>query len=189
MRFGVPKAVATLPDGRSFLAACAAMHSTAGLLASVATLPAGLTCPIPTGVVGVPLEEDGLAMFDSLRIALAAAGRLGGWLAAVIHPVDHPLVNAETVRALLAALLASPELEAVLPSYSGKHGHPIALRRTVCDRIVRRMELGPTLREVLYRCQRADVPVTDAGVTANCNTPERLVESWDAYGRDSTGAG
>jgi CTP:molybdopterin cytidylyltransferase MocA len=188
-RFGVPKAVAALPDGRSFLAACAATHRVAGLATSVVTLPPGLECPIPPGVIAVRLDQDGLTMFDSLRLALTVAGRVREWQAAVVHPVDHPLVAGATIAALVAALLAGSGLEAVLPSCRGKHGHPVALRRAACARIVAGLEPGPTLRDVLHRCRRGDVVVADRGVIGNCNTPERLAAAWEIYCREGAGAG
>jgi molybdenum cofactor cytidylyltransferase len=178
-RFGGPKAMALLPDGRTFLEACAAILAQAGVVSVVATLPPRAPVSVPTGVRAVVLPEEGLAMLDSLRIALALGLQEPGWNVAVIQPVDHPLVLPRTVQALVAAL-PTGGAAAALPGYRGKHGHPVAVTRDVCTGIESRRHPGPTLREVIHAVPCLDVPVEDAGIVANCNTPERLAEAWRA---------
>lgn len=80
-------------------------------------LPAGL----PARVVMVP---SGGEMADSLRAARAALPATGVD-AVVVFPVDHALVEAETVGALLHALAAGGDV--ALPLFRGRPGHPIAL--------------------------------------------------------------
>jgi CTP:molybdopterin cytidylyltransferase MocA len=168
-RYGGPKAFALLPDGRSFLTVCVELLSAAGANPVVATLPPEAPALAGPGFVGVPLPADGLAMFDSLRLGLERALADPGWTAVVVLPVDHPLITLETVRVLAAA--AAP---AAIPSFHGKHGHPVALSRTVAEDILAGTLQGPTLREVLRTVGRVDVEVEDPGVTANCNTEEAL---------------
>ena len=175
-RFGVPKAQALLPDGRTFLEACAETLVLAGVASIVATLPPDFAGASPGCCRVVRLPHDGLAMLDSLRLALAAALESEGWQAAVILPVDHPLVKPSSVQALLAALEASRR-SAALPGHRGKHGHPVAVRREVAVGIVSRRFPAATLRDVLQAVDRVDVDVPDPGVVANCNTPERLQEA------------
>jgi molybdenum cofactor cytidylyltransferase len=172
-RFGGPKAFALLPDGRSFLAACRDLLAAASCNPVVATLPPGSPRPVPVGVQAVPLPVAGLEMFDSLKLALAAALENDGWDLAVVLPVDHPLVSPETVRAL-----AEHDAAAALPRHAGKHGHPVALSRTVAGQVAVGKIAGPTLRDVLRAVKVADVAVEDAGVRANCNTPEALAAAW-----------
>jgi len=125
------------------------------------------------GIVSVHLPRPGLAMFDSLRLALEAAVRSESWDVAIVLPVDHPLVSPDTVRTLLAA--TGP---AAIPSHAGKHGHPVALAREVALQILAGDLEGPTLRDVLHRVGAAEVAVDDPGVRANCNTPETLAAAW-----------
>ncbi len=172
-RYGGPKALAALPDGRTFLVACRDLLAAAGCDPIVATLPPGVALPPPDHVAVVTLPEPGLAMFDSLRIALAAALGRPEWEIAVVLPVDHPLVREGTVRAL-----AATSARAAIPSYLGKHGHPVALAREVAVRITTGELSGPTLREVLHAIGVAAVAVEDPGVGANCNTPEALAAAW-----------
>jgi molybdenum cofactor cytidylyltransferase len=171
-RFGGPKAFASLPDGRTFLTACAAPLREAGAHPVLATLPAGSPDPDVEGLVPCPLPEPGLDMFASLRLGLGRLLTAPGWDVVVVLPVDHPLVRPSTVRALVEAV--HDEVRAVRPGYRGKHGHPIALARWVAEAVVTGELPGPTLREVLRAIEVADVDVNDPGVSANCNTPERL---------------
>jgi CTP:molybdopterin cytidylyltransferase MocA len=168
-RYGSPKAFARLPDGRSFLAACAEALAASGAAPLLATLPSGSVSPPAPGLEGLPLPASGLAMFESLRFGLQHLLADDAWGAVVVLPVDHPLVAPATVRSL-----AGTEGPAVLPSHNGKHGHPVKLARAVAERIVAGELAGPTLREVLHEVGTVDVAVDDPGVTANCNTPEAL---------------
>lgn len=171
-RYGGPKAFARLPDGRPFLAACAELLATAGAAPLLATLPAGTPSLRAPGLECLPLPEAGLAMFDSLRLGLEHLLADAAWGTVVVLPVDHPLVAPDTVRALAAA-----QADAALPSHGGKHGHPVMLSRRVAERILAGELAGPTLRDALRAVGTVDVVVDDPGVTANCNTPEALVEA------------
>jgi len=180
-RYGGPKAFARLPDGRSFLAACAEALAKAGAAPLLATLPPDVPSLASPNLQGLPLPTSGLAMFDSLRLGLERLLADPGWVAVVVLPVDHPLVAPDTVRAL-----ASSDAEAALPSHHGKHGHPVMLSRHLAERMVAGELAGPTLREVLRLAGTVDVPVDDPGVTANCNTPEALAAVWARLDRSSS---
>lgn len=168
-RFGGPKAFAKLPDGRTFLIACRDLLARGGATPIVATLPPGTVVAAEPAFQPFALPEDGLAMFDSLRLGLARALDSAGWRVAVVLPVDHPLVAPATVAAIVTSCST-----AALPLHGGKHGHPIALAREVAERIVSRILPGPTLREVLRAAGTVAVPVSDPAIHANCNTPEAL---------------
>ena len=169
VRFGGPKAFATLPDGRTFLAACAEALAGGGASPVAATLPPGSAVHDPHALLAVPLSAPGLPMFESIRAGLDVLLASPGWDTVVVLPVDHPLVRPATVRALAGAGAA-----AAIPSFRGKHGHPVALARAVAAGIASGERPGPTLREVLHDVRVAVVDVDDPGVTANCNTPEAL---------------
>jgi CTP:molybdopterin cytidylyltransferase MocA len=169
VRFGGPKAFAVLPDGRTFLAACAEALSAGGASPIVATLPPSAAAGPAPGVVAVPLDEPGMPMFESIKAGLGVLLASPGWDHVIVLPVDHPLVRPATVRALAGAGAA-----AAIPSDRGKHGHPVALARAVATTIASGERPGPTLREVLHDVRVVVVDVDDPGVTANCNTPEAL---------------
>lgn len=171
-RFGGPKAWALLPDGRTFLEACTAALHGGGAGAIVATLPPGSDDPEIPGLDVVPLAEPGLDMFASLRIGLEQLAGEGGWTRVALLPVDHPLVQPETIAAL-----AGSESSAAIPSHRGKHGHPVVIDRATAEVIASGELPGPTLREVLREVGAVDVEVNDPGAIANCNTPDALARA------------
>jgi len=171
-RWGGPKAWARLPDRRTFLQSCFDTLAAAGADPIVGTLPHQAEKPELDGLEAVPLPEPGLDMFASLKIGLIHLVEFPEWGVAAILPVDHPLVRANAV-----ANLAKTSASAAIPSYQGKHGHPIVIDRGVVTAIVRGEFAGPTLREVLREVGAVDVEVDDPGVIANCNTPEALHEA------------
>jgi len=168
-RWGGPKAFAQLPDGRTFLEVCASTLGVAGASPVVATLPPGTLDPNIANLGAVPLPEPGLDMFGSLLVGLGHLVKTPGWRVVAVLPVDHPLVGPATVSAL-----AATGAHAVIPSYKGKHGHPVCIDRALADALVRGESVGPTLREVLRGVGARDLEVDDPGVVANCNTPAAL---------------
>lgn len=168
-RWGGPKAWAKLPDGRTFLESCLETLRTAGAQPVVATLPPEADDPGLDGLVTVALPGPGLDMFASLVKGLGHLVEHPGWRIVAVLPVDHPLVSPNTVTAL-----ANAAARAAIPSFNGKHGHPVCLARSVVESIVDGKLIGPTLREVLRSVEAVDVPVDDPGVITNCNTPEAL---------------
>jgi nitroreductase/CTP:molybdopterin cytidylyltransferase MocA len=92
--------------------------------------------------------------------------------AVLVFPVDHALVEADTVLALVA-LLQRPACTVALPLFRGHPGHPVALRRQVFAEIDR---AGAVLRDVV-RADRARVQVVATAnpwVGADLDRPEDL---------------
>jgi CTP:molybdopterin cytidylyltransferase MocA len=168
-RWGGPKAWAELPDGRTFLESCFEILRTAGARPVVATLPPGADDPGLDGLVTVALQKSGLDMFASLVTGLGRLMEHPDWRIVAILPVDHPLVSPSTVTAL-----ANTTARAAIPSFNGKHGHPVCLARSVVETIVEGKLTGPTLRDILRLVEAVEVAVDDPGVITNCNTPEAL---------------
>ena len=168
-RFGGPKAFARLPDGRTFLEACRDALRAAGASVVAGTLPHGATHEEFAGLRSLPLPEPGLDMLASVRWGLRHLISDRTWESVVVLPVDHPLVAPETVLALVGRRVA-----AAVPAYRGKHGHPICVARGVAERVAREQLVGRDLRDILKTVGVVDVAVEDAGVIANCNTPEAL---------------
>ncbi|MBL9080070.1 MAG: NTP transferase domain-containing protein [Planctomycetes bacterium] len=115
-----------------------------------AALPAAL------GVTVVTVAGDG-EMADSLRAGYLAlpsdAARV------LVFPVDHALVEADTVLAL-GALLHRAGVGIALPLFRGRPGHPVLLTRQAFAEIERP---GAVLRDVV----RADRTRVQAVATAN----------------------
>jgi CTP:molybdopterin cytidylyltransferase MocA len=171
-RFGGPKAWALLPDGRTFLEACAASLRGGGAAPLVATLPPGSSDPQTDGLDVVLLPEPGLDMFASLRIGLQRLVGEAEWTCVALLPVDHPLVQSATIAAL-----ASSGAPAAIPNHHGKHGHPVVIDRATAEMIASGEMSGPTLREVLREIGAIEVEIDDPGATANCNTPDALARA------------
>ena len=85
----------------------------AGRVAAEAGLPAGLT------LVENPRYGEG--MLSSIQCGLEAAEAAGAD-AVLVHPVDHPLVEPETVDRVIAALAEGAVI--AVPSHEGRRGHP-----------------------------------------------------------------
>jgi len=168
-RFGGPKAFARLPDRRTFLEACCETLTEAGARPVAATLPPAFAAEAIPGLRPVPLPGPGLDMLGSLRWGLRHLISDREWEAVVVLPVDHPLVSPNSVRELVAV-----DRQAAIPSFRGKHGHPICLHREVAEGIARDRLGGETLRDILGEVGAVDVAVDDPGVIANCNTPRAL---------------
>lgn len=182
-RWGGPKMSANLPDGRSFLESCVDILSKAGARPIVATLPPQAEMPVPKGLAAVRLTEKGLDMFASLKAGLRSLVEYPSWSGVAILPVDHPLVSSQTVTRLFRQ-----KARAAIPSFRGKHGHPVCVTRSVAEAIVEGNLTGPTLREVLRSVDASRVPVNDPGVVSNCNTPEALARALEAIRYHSTGS-
>ncbi len=116
-------------------------------------------------VVVNPEYEEG--MFTSVRRGAAAVRTLRFFLALG----DMPLVSRETYRVLQAAQLAAPGVDAVIPKYRGKKGHPLLLSAGVA-RAVSAAPPGCGLRDVLASVGTLLVPVEDPYVLHDIDTDE-----------------
>lgn len=114
-----------------------------------------------------PHPEEG--QLSSLRVGLAALP--SGVDAAVVLLVDHPLVQAETVRALLRARAAQRAAMAV-PVHAGRRGHPVLFGREVFAELAAcPLEAGARAVVGADPTRVAEVEVQDAGVLADVDTP------------------
>jgi CTP:molybdopterin cytidylyltransferase MocA len=160
--------------GESFLHRCVRTLHAAGV-----DVVAGVVSPEERAwaiaeVPGTPLmsnPSDSGDMLSSVRLGLEL---VTSCKSVVILPVDHPCVQAETVKKLVAA--GRSEGDAVIkPSYQGRAGHPVLIPRTLFARV-----LSSGDRDTLHTIIAASgVPVTrvvvdDPGVLRNINTPEDL---------------
>ena len=100
----------------------------------------------------------------SLRVALARA-RLAHDLV-VITPVDALPVRLKTLATLVEH---AARARAAVPTYDGAGGHPVVVWRHALDALDRHASLRELLRALGTRCAR--VPVDDADVTADLDTP------------------
>jgi molybdenum cofactor cytidylyltransferase len=111
--------------------------------------------------------------FSSLQVGLHEVLNRGRD-AAIITLVDRPPVNAVTVQMLRQAFESAPQnIWAVVPEFSGKHGHPYVAGRELIEAFLQAPPTA-TARDIEHnhRDSIQYVSVSDPFVTANINTPE-----------------
>ncbi len=111
--------------------------------------------------------------FSSLQVGLHEVLSRGRD-AAIITLVDRPPASVPTVVALRQAFEEAPQnIWAMVPEYSGKHGHPYIAGRDLIERFLREPTTG-NAREVEHRYQDhiQYLAVDDHNVALNINTPE-----------------
>jgi molybdenum cofactor cytidylyltransferase len=111
--------------------------------------------------------------FSSLRVGLSEVLNRGRD-AAMITLVDRPSAKTSTVHALREAFEAAPrDIWAVVPEFSGKHGHPYIAGREMIERFLQAPE-SSSAREVEHAAQEhiQYLDVDDPLVALNINTPE-----------------
>jgi len=111
--------------------------------------------------------------FSSLQLGLHEVLNRGRD-AAVITLVDRPPVAATTVELLRSAFEAAPpNIWAVVPEFSGQHGHPFIASRELIEAFLRAPATG-NARDVerQHREHITYVRVDDPNVALNVNTPE-----------------
>jgi CTP:molybdopterin cytidylyltransferase MocA len=93
-----------------------------------------------------------------------------GVAAALVTLVDVPLIQAATIRVLLARAeaSASPILRAV---HNGRHGHPVIFKHGLFDGL-RRADPAVGAKAVFRTSSIEDVEVDDAGVIEDVDTPD-----------------
>ena len=98
---------------------------------------------------------------------------VGGDASVLLWPVDHPFVQAMTLRRLRSAADQDAMGVWFIPTFEGFGGHPVLLKPAVLPRI-RNLGPGTPLRRLLidFGPQVVRVPVDDPGVRANVDTEE-----------------
>ena len=127
--------------------------------------------PLPARASFVESRRWRDGMLSSVLAGLAAAEEEGAE-AVLLHPVDHPLVEAGTVARVVAALLAGAVV--AVPSFDGRRGHPAGFA-TASWSALRAASPRFGAREVLRDHPDWVVHVSgDEGCVTGFNTPEQL---------------
>jgi molybdenum cofactor cytidylyltransferase len=111
--------------------------------------------------------------FSSLQIGLHEILNRGRDTA-LITLVDRPPASVATVHALREAFQAAPQsVWALVPEFSGKHGHPYIASRDLIECFLRE-PITSNARDVEHRYQEhvQYLAVDDPNVALNINTPE-----------------
>jgi molybdenum cofactor cytidylyltransferase len=101
----------------------------------------------------------------------------------LLWPVDHPFVQAMTLRRLRTAADNDAMGVWFIPTFKGLGGHPVFLKPAVLPRV---LGLGPAvpLRTLLpeFGPQVVRVPVEDPGVRANVDTEQDYLKFQASHG-------
>jgi molybdenum cofactor cytidylyltransferase len=128
---------------------------------------------LPATIVFNPDYATGLA--SSLRAGLTATPADAG--GALVLLGDMPNVEARLVDALIGALEAWPNAQAIVPAEGGRRGNPVLLGRRLFDR-ARRLEGDEGARRLLASLKEGDVveidPPPDSDVSFDVDTPSDL---------------
>jgi molybdenum cofactor cytidylyltransferase len=171
-----PSAAGQSPSGHTFLSA--AIHSfslSTDFIVIVAGKNEAALAPIAyaNGASIVINPDPSRGQFSSLQVGLREVLNRGRD-AAVITLVDRPPASAATVQSLREAFeIAGNEVWAVIPEFSGKHGHPFLVGREMIEAFLHAAPTS-TARDIEHQHQDRIryVPVDDPNVTLNVNTPD-----------------
>jgi molybdenum cofactor cytidylyltransferase len=165
---GTPKALALFGEKTALLIA---VDNCLGLERSIVVLGCDaerVRGQVPRAAQVVINEKWREGQLSSLLCAMDIVPRSA---AALVYPVDHPLLQKQTVTQLVREFRkrTSPE-EIVMPRYRGKYGHPIILSASLRDELFGAM----TAREVVYRIPER-IRIVEARTSAiyeDFDTPE-----------------
>jgi molybdenum cofactor cytidylyltransferase len=92
--------------------------------------------------------------------------------AAVVNLVDHPLVRAETITALIASFRTDP-VPIIIAAHQGKRGHPVLFSRQVyAELLAAPLEKGAKVVVRKDPARVRQVPLDDPGIVADIDTPQ-----------------
>jgi molybdenum cofactor cytidylyltransferase len=125
------------------------------------------------GAAVVTNPDPSRGQFSSLQVGLHEVLNRGRDAAVITH-VDRPPVSTATVLLLRQAYESAPQnIWAVVPEFSGQHGHPYLAGRELIEKF---LQAPPTAsaRDIEHRYQEhiQYVAVSDPFVALNVNTPE-----------------
>jgi molybdenum cofactor cytidylyltransferase len=170
-----PAAPGRPPSKETFLSAAIRSLSSADFVTVVAGNNEAALAPVAyaNGASLVVNPDPSRGQFSSLQVGLRDVLNHGRD-AAMITLVDHAPASPATVQILRDVFeAAGNDIWAIVPEFSGKHGHPFIIGREMIEQF---LQAPPTATardlEHRYREHIAYVPVNDPLVALNINTPE-----------------
>ena len=171
-----PQEPGQLPSKDSFLSSaihCLVQSTDFVVIVAGKNAPALEAIAYTNGASMVTNPDPCRGQFSSLQVGLREVlnkGRDG----AVVTLVDRPPANAATVRLLRRTFESAPEnIWAVVPEFSGQHGHPYIIGRELIE-VFLQAPATASARDIehSYQGHIQYVAVEDPFVTMNINTPE-----------------
>lgn len=179
---GVAKAALRLADGRTFLEAVRDIGAAAGVTdwVVVAGPPYESETRAVADALGLPVicnPKPERGMSSSVAVGFASLlDRACECESALLWPVDHPRVQASTVRSILDQGRADG---AVIARYGRRGGHPCAFGRDIWVALSECAEAPIGARSVIAALDPAQVrrpSIDDPGLIADVDTPAALAE-------------
>lgn len=130
---------------------------------------AGCEIAVVTGVEG---------MGNSIACGARAATGLETLRMLLVQPADMPWLTAEAVRQVVHAP-ATDDQPIVVPTFHGRDGHPVRFDRRLLPALAQ-LSGEHGARHLLRRHPPLRVPVDDAGIVRDVDTPEDLQPSEQA---------
>jgi molybdenum cofactor cytidylyltransferase len=171
-----PQVSGQLPSGNTFLsAAIRSLGLSTDFVIVVGGKNEAALAPVvyASGAAIVANPDPGRGQFSSLQVGLHEVLNRGRD-AAVITLVDRPPVSSATIQILQTTFENAPEnIWAVVPEFSGQHGHPYVAGRELIEAFLQAPATA-TARDIEHRHQQhiQYVSVSDPFVAVNVNTPE-----------------
>jgi len=171
-----PQVAGQAPSNDTFLsAAIASLTLSTDFVVVVAGRNEASLAPVvyASGATIVANPDPARGQFSSLQVGLHEVLNRGRD-AAMITLVDRPPVSRATIGTLRAAFEAAPQnVWAVVPEFSGQHGHPFLAGRELIEAFLQ-APASASAREIEHRYQEhvQYLAVNDPFVTANIDTPE-----------------
>ncbi len=120
-------------------------------------------------------EEYERGMLSSIQVGIRSLSEKGRGV--LIHLVDQPFIKLETLKMLLSAF-AESKAGIVVPSYRGKHGHPVIISRRYFGEIFE-LDDAIGLRQLMKR-HRDDI----YEVSVPTDDVLRDIDTWQDYERE-----
>src|SRR5271166_3939523 len=170
-----PPSTGQAPSTETFLSAAIRSLFSTDFVVVVAGANESTLAPIvyASGASILSNPDPSRGQFSSLQVGLREVLNRGRD-AAMITLVDRPPVTAATIEILRTAFESSaPDVWAVVPEFSGKHGHPYLAGRELIEAF---LKAPPTAsaRDIEHAHQEhiRYVTVSDPFVALNVNTPD-----------------
>ena len=174
-RMGRAKATLALgPGGPTFVVAIEATLRASGVSLWRVVVAPGLAHRDARAVLN-PDAHTG--MLSSVQCGLRALGP--GVDAALVWPVDHPLVERETILAMVDAF-GSGNAPVVVPTYLGRRGHPVLFAARTFPELLAADPASGARAVVHAHDDRVELEVRDRGVTEDIDTPEDYERAFGA---------
>jgi molybdenum cofactor cytidylyltransferase len=95
----------------------------------------------------------------------------------LLCPVDHPLISAVLVNALIATFLQT-RAPVVLPVFDGRRGHPVIFSAAVYEELLRApLETGARAVVWAHKNEVQEVSTTEEGCVLNLNDPDAILKA------------